>query len=77
MIVIDRETKLEHYRTFADEMFLLCKAFKESGFTDDQAFELTSCYVRQSIYESMQRERKMRSRSDSLRREFKEDCRHD
>lgn len=47
------EAKKKSYKTCADELFLLREIFKESGFTDEEAFELITAYVRQSTFENI------------------------
>ena len=47
------EAKKKSYKTCADELFLLREIFKESGFTDEEAFELITAYVRQTTFENI------------------------
>lgn len=49
--------KKEDYRLCTDEIHMLFECFKESGFTDDQAFELTSTYVRNTVFDNVLTER--------------------
>jgi hypothetical protein len=53
-----RETIKRHYKDTTDQLFLLREAFKESGFTDEEAFKLTENYVRHSIMDDMRRNTK-------------------
>ena len=41
-----RETIKQRYKETTDQVFLLREAFKESGFTDEEAFALTECYCK-------------------------------
>lgn len=50
-----RETIKQHYKETTDQVFLLREAFKESGFTDEEAFVLTECYCRQTVLDNMAR----------------------
>lgn len=50
------------YRRVTDNLFLLREAFKESGFTADEAFEFVSAYVRQSAFENVLRKKMSQSR---------------
>ena len=60
------------YRKVTDNIFLLREAFKKSGFTADEAFELVSAYVRQSAFENVLREERRKVERSALRRRFVE-----
>ena len=53
-----RETIKQRYKETTDQVFLLREEFKESGFTDEEAFKLTENYVRHSIMDDMRRNTK-------------------
>ena len=53
-----RETIKRRYKATTDQVFLLREAFKESGFTDEEAFALTECYCRQTVLDNMVRNSK-------------------
>lgn len=42
-----------NYKKYTDEFYSLFKSFMDSGFSEDQAFELISNYVRQSVLENL------------------------
>lgn len=46
------------YNAAAKELFAMYLAFRDNGFTSDQAFELVSGYIRQSTYEYLVHENK-------------------
>lgn len=54
-----REIIKQHYKETADQVFLLREVFKESGFTDGEAFTLTECYCRQTILDNLVRDSKL------------------
>lgn len=58
----------QSYRKVTDNLFLLREAFKESGFTADEAFELVSAYVRQSTFDNILREERRKVERAALRR---------
>ena len=69
-----RETIKQRYKNTTDQVFLLREAFKESGFTDEEAFALTECYCRQTVLDNMVRDSKPEvleryKRINQLRRE--------
>lgn len=70
-----RDIIKQQYKRSTDHIFILREAFKESGFTDDEAFELTSSYVRQSIFDSIMRDNNRRSKSSyaEIRKAFKKE----
>lgn len=43
----------ERYKQRTDDIFQLYECFKESGFTEEQAFELVNTYVRQTMFDSV------------------------
>lgn len=45
----------DYYKKYADYVRRLYEAFIESGFTEEQSFELMSVYIRQSITDSIMR----------------------
>ena len=53
-----RETIKQRYKETTDQLLLLREAFKESGFTDEEAFALTECYCRQTILDDIVRNSK-------------------
>lgn len=50
----------------------LYEAFIESGFTEEQAWELMTCYVRQSVVDNILADKVRRDRSEVLRRRMAE-----
>lgn len=47
--------KKKGLKVVTDDIYLLYQSFVESGFSDDQAFELTNTYVRQTIFDNILR----------------------
>ena len=60
------------YRKVTDNLFLLRQAFRESGFTADEASELIVAYVRQSTFDNVLREECRKVERAALRRRFVE-----
>lgn len=50
-----REALKDSYKSFTDQIFILYECFKESGFKNEEAFELTECYVRQTMFDNVLR----------------------
>lgn len=67
-VLISAETfkdEKNRYTDQAKELYMFYRAFCEAGFTQDQAFELTTSYIRNSFVEWMDGERRRaRTRSD-------------
>lgn len=66
--------KFDMYKKVTDEFRLLYNAFRESGFTKDEAFELVKCYCTSANLQSMVEKiiqddtlSKHRNRSDMIR----------
>ena len=72
------DNKRKCYKACTDEIFILYECFKDSGFTEDQAFELANIYVRQSMFDNIISgcERK-RSKTDILRERLKKEGKDD
>lgn len=62
------------YKTITDEFYLLYGAFMDSGFTEEQAFELTKTYCHNNVVNSMLEDINKRSKSSykDLRRAYRE-----
>lgn len=69
-----RDVVKQQYKRTTDHIFVLREAFKESGFTDEESFELTKTYVRQTVFDSILRDDNRRSKSSyaRIREAFKE-----
>lgn len=63
--------KYDMYKKVTDEFHLLYNAFRESGFTKEEAFELVKCYCTsanlQGMMEKIIQDDKHRNRSDMIR----------
>lgn len=66
--------KKKGLKVVTDDIYLLYQSFVESGFSDDQAFELTNTYVRQTIFDNILRDSSPRSTKDiqEMLKKFKE-----
>lgn len=49
------EQKQKYYQECTDDIYLLYQSFRRSGFDPDQAFELTTTYVRQTVLDNAMR----------------------
>ena len=49
------EQKQKYYQECTDDIYLLYQSFRRSGFDPDQAFELTTTYVRQTVFDNAMR----------------------
>lgn len=65
------DVKYKLYKQTTDEFRLLYNAFRESGFTKDEAFDLIKCYCTsanlQGMMEKIIQADKHRNRSDMIR----------
>lgn len=58
---------MSRFKTATDEIYELYKSFMESGFTNDQAFELVSLYIHRTIVEDLINQKAKRTNADILR----------
>lgn len=62
---------MSKFKTSTDEVYELYKSFIDSGFTNEQAFELVSLYIHKSIIEDLINRKTKGTDIDKLREQLK------
>lgn len=69
----NKQRREEYYQNIADDIYSLYMSFYNVGFDNNQAFELVSHYLRQSILDNIIKEEITKQRdNDRLRRRNRE-----